>query len=163
MLFEKDLKITGKHSILISELKDSNVFPTYREIYTISTAVGYLFGEKVAADRTENVKPSTIFASDLAAQKPNLRFLYRLIMLTEDQEGFTLDDYKNRAFRDDAIEDNEDKMRENMEIFNSYFRGGLEKITDLLKDCDTPKERVNEIYSFLYDMCVDYNYIKDDE
>lgn len=158
-LFEKDLKVSGKHSLYLSDLKEAKVFPTYREIYTVCAAIGYLYGLKAPADYSENVKASTVFASDLIAQRSNLRFLYRLIMLTDDKEGFELDDYKNRAFRDDAIEDNDEKMKENMEIFNSYFRGGLEKVHEMLQTLEEPKEKTNAIKDFLVEMCEDYGFI----
>lgn len=40
-------------------------------------------------------------------------------MLLKEEEGFTLDDYKNRAFRDDPVE-NPEVYKKNMQIFNSY-------------------------------------------
>lgn len=162
-LFENDIKISGKHKLYLQELKDTGVFPTYREIYTVCTAVGFLYGLKSPVDHSEDVKSSTIFASDLTRQKSNLKFLYRLIMLLDEKEEYDIEDYKNRAFRDDAIEDNEEKMKENMDIFNSYFRGGLEKIYDIFRGIDSNKEKVDALSDFLTEMCVDYGFIKEFE
>ena len=69
-------------------------------------------------------------------------------MLLKEEPGFTIDDYKNRAFRDD-VEENIELIKENMLIFNSYACGGIEYLFNMFKDCDSVDKTVDTLYSYI--------------
>ena len=92
--------------------------------------------------------------SELAQKRPTLTYIYRLIMLLEQTDGFEIKDYQDRTFRDDADESSE-KLLSNMEMFNSYALGGLEILYDKFKDCKSKKDTVNTLNEFLLDFYSD--------
>ena len=82
-------------------------------------------------------------------------------MLLDPVDGFTINDYQNRTFRDDAeSEKAPEKIKSNMEIFNSYANGGIEILYDLFKDCKEKKDTVNVLYEFLYDFYSENNLLE---
>ncbi len=161
MLFDKEYEFKGKHATYCRFLRDEvKLFKTFREIYAASAIIGYLFSSKSKSD-SEKVQPASILPSELAQKRSDLTFIYRLIMLLDPVDGFTINDYQNRTFRDDAeSEKAPEKIKSNMEIFNSYANGGIEILYDLFKDCKEKKDTVNELYEFLYDFYSENNLLE---
>lgn len=158
MLFDKEFEFKGKHATYCRFLKDEiGLFKTFREVYTMSAIVGFLNKNKGTRDN-EKVPPASIFPADLAQKRTQLTFIYRLIMLLEETDGFEINDYKDRTFRYDSEENNE-KLSENMEIFNSYVLGGLEILYDKFKDCNDKKDTVNTLNEYLTEFFEDNNLI----
>ena len=154
MLFEKEFEFKGKHATYCRFLKnDIELFKTFREVYTVSAIVGFLNATKGKKD-DEKVQPASILPSELAQKRPTLTYIYRLIMLLEQTDGFEIKDYQDRTFRDDA-EESSGKLLANMEMFNSYALGGLEILYDKFKDCKSKKDTVNTLNEFLLDFYAD--------
>lgn len=156
MLFDKEFEFVGKHATYCKALKqDIGLFNTNREAYMISALVGFLYGEKAERDLIEKVQPTSILPSELIKQRKNLTNIYRFIMLLEENPTFTIEDYKNRTFRDDAEDEDPEKVKRNMDIFNSYVLGGIEILYDKFKECTTKKETANQLYEFLSEFVED--------
>ena len=162
MLFDKEFEFKGKHATYCRFLKDEiALFKTFREAYTISAIVGFLYGTKIKPD-SEKTQPASILPSELAQKRADLTFIYRLIMLLDPVEGFTVKDYQDRTFRYDAESDKyPEKLKANMELFNSYAIGGLEILYDRFKDCTEKKDTVNELYDFLNEFYIDNNLLSE--
>lgn len=147
-LFENDIEFRGEYARYATELKDGiKAFKTIREIYVISAAIGLAKNLK-SSEYTgkSDFKERSIFSSDLNSRKADLTLIYRMIMLLEETDGFEIKDYMNRAFKDDANEEDRSKLKENMGLFNSYACGGLEYLYSELKDCDTQEKTVDKLY-----------------
>ena len=54
--------------------------------------------------------------------------MYRLVMLLEKRSDLDSPERIDRAFRDDANESEPEKLKENIDLFNSYVRGGIEEM-----------------------------------
>ena len=160
MLFDKEFEFKGKHAEYCRFLRnDIGLFKTYREIYTASAIIGFL-NSKSAKKNDEKVQSASILPSELAQKRTILTYIYRLIMLLDEKENYTIKDYQDRTFRDDAnADENPEKLIANMEIFNSYARGGIEILYDKFKDCKTKKETVNTLNDFLIDFFEDVGLI----
>ena len=101
-LFDNEIEFNGKYATMVRFLKeDLGLFSTFREAYVISSIVGFLNNKKYTEDNQEKVQAASIFPNELNKRKPDLRFIYRLIMLLKEEKDYTLEDYKNRTFRDD--------------------------------------------------------------
>ncbi len=163
-MFDKEFEFKGKHAGYVRFLKDEiGLFKTYREAYTISSIIGFINATKAAKDTSEKAQPASILPSEMAQKKTDLTLIYRLMMLLDEKDGFTIDDYKNRAFRDDAdAEEHPEKFKQNMELFNSYALGGLEIIYDKFQSCSDKNSTVNNLYDFLTDFFEDNNLIEGD-
>ncbi len=156
MLFDKEFEFVGKHATYCRALRDEiSLFSTFRETYMISAIVGFLYGAKSEKDTTEKVPTASIFPNDFTKQRSNLRNIYRYIMLLEETKGFSIDDYKSRTFKDDADDEDPEKVKKNMEIFNSYVLGGIEILYNKFKDCNSKKDTVNALNDFLDDFVKD--------
>ena len=83
-------------------------------------------------------------------------------MLLKEEEGFTLDDYKNRAFRDDPVE-NPEVYKQNMQIFNSYACGGVEYLYEMFRDKNSVESVVDTLYQFLHEFSVDVGIEEEEE
>ena len=83
-------------------------------------------------------------------------------MLLEPIKDGEIKDYQDRTFKDDAnAERNPERLRENLETFNAYARGGLEFLYDKFKDCKSKKEAVNVLNDYLIEFYEDTNLIQE--
>lgn len=162
-LFEEEFEYKGKHAIYCKYLKENNIISTYREIYLLSAVVGFVNGRKAPVDKDEKIAEASILPSEISKKKAELSFVYRVIMLLDEKEGFTVEDYKNRTFRDDSDEEHPEKLKENMEIFNSYARGGIEILYDLFYDCDEKSQCADALYEFVHNFAVQNELLLDND
>ena len=155
MLFDKEFEFHGKHAEYVNYLKkEVGVFKTNRELYTICAILGFINSSK---GKKETVGTTTsILPSELAQKRAALTYIYRLIMLLDEHEGFTVKDYQDRTFRDDAeTDEHPEKLAQNMALFNSYVLGGVEIMYDKFKDCKNIKDTVNTLNDFLMEFLGD--------
>ena len=82
-------------------------------------------------------------------------------MLLKEEPDFTLEDYQNRAFRDDP-EENGDEIKTNMSIFNSYACGGIEYLYNIFQGCERIEDTVDTLFKFLHDFSTDVGLIDGD-
>lgn len=160
-MFDKEFEFKGKHAGYVRFLKDEiGLFKTYREAYTISAVVGFLNANKTSRDSTEKAQPASVLPSEMVQKRAELTLIYRIMMLLDEADNFTIDDYKNRAFRDDAdVDEHPEKFKNNMELFNSYVLGGLEIIYEKFQSCNDKSSTVNMLYDYLMDFFEDNNLI----
>lgn len=162
-LFGNEIEFNGKYATYARYLKDDvGIFQTFREIYVIGAVVGYLNNKMETEDNSEKVQPASIFSSDLIRRKTDLRYIYRTIMLLKEEEGFTIDDYQNRAFRDDPSE-NPEVYKQNMRLFNSYVCGGVEYLYEMFKDAIDVESVVDTLYKFMHEFSVDVGIEQEEE
>lgn len=156
-LFNSEIEFTGKYSLMAKYLKDQiGLFPTYREIYVVSVALGLYLNKKDSGDLGEKVQPSSIFPSELTKKKADLKFIYRIMMLVQDNPSYSIEDYMNRAFRDDTeSEENREMVKENMKLFNSFACGGLEYLYRIFENQDDTEKVVDSLYEFVHGIIVD--------
>lgn len=163
-LFENEIELNGRYATIIRHLKeDLGIFPTMREAYLAAAIIGFLNNRVGIENDSENVKAASIFASDLRPKMHDLRFIYRIIMLSKDEASFSIEDYMNRAFRDDTDGENSDKLKANMRIFNSYVCGGLDYLDERFGSLDRLDEIVDALYDFVHEFATDVDLIIDDE
>lgn len=162
MLFDKEFEFKGKYADYCRFLKnDIGLFKTFREAYTTSAIIGYINSTKGQKAAVEKVQPASILPSELAQKRTSLTFIYRLIMLTENND-LSIQELQNRTFRDDSDDTHPEKVVANMELFNSYVLGGLEILYNKFKDCKTTKDVVNELNDYLLEFFED-NELSPDE
>jgi len=162
-LFSNQIEFVGKYAKYVVYLKDeTNFFPTYVEIYVISAILGFLVGKKGTYEGKASDDTKSVFVEQIVRHRADLKFIYRIIMLLDDADKLSLEDRKNRAFRDDP-ETNGDIIKANMKLFNEYVCGGLEYLYNELqvKDADDLAEKVKKAKDFIYLIAVQNNLIED--
>lgn len=163
-LFENEIEFNGNYATMVRYLKETvGVFTTFREAYLVSAIVGYLNNaEESQNHKQDKVQSASIFPNELNKRKADLRFVFRVIMLSKDEEGLTIDDYMNRAFRDNPEDKNND-LKNCMLKFNSYVCGGLEFLYNKFKDTDKPAEVVDILYDYIHRFIIDVGFADDDD
>ena len=163
-LFENEIELNGKYATIIRHLKeDLGLFTTFREGYVTSAVIGFLNQKSETEEKPDKVQAASIFPNELNKRKHDLRLLYRIIMLVQDEPTFTIDDYMNRAFRDDAEEANAEKLKQNMATFNSYVCGGLDLLQEKFGELDKTEDVVEALYEFVHSFAVDMEFIQEGE
>lgn len=154
-LFDSEIEFNGKYATMARFFKEEiGLFGTFREIYVISAIIGFINEREKTEDKDEKVQAASIFPNELNKRKPDLRFIYRLIMLLKDESEISLDECKNRTFKDDP-EENMDVLKANMEIFNSYACGGVEFLYEKFQNCSRIEDTVDLLYEFLHQFSID--------
>ena len=124
-LFENDLNITGKHATHLKFLvNEAKLYDDYIDVYMNAAVLGYLYSKKEPKDN-ESTDRARIYADAFSNYRTECIFLYRLIMLLDDA-SLTTDERLDRAFRYDANPEKEEELKECLDTFNAYVRGGIE-------------------------------------
>ena len=84
-------------------------------------------------------------------------------MLVEENPDYTIEDYMNRAFRDDAEEGNRDKLKANMALFNSYACGGLEVLYNKFQNLSKTDDIVDALYDYIHSFGIDVGLLDEED
>ena len=127
----EEVFITGKHRNYADALWTQNkIFESHIErlvdLYMIATAVGICNKRKSPLDPGEK---RTVQTKQLSENISDLNMLMRIVIILDDSSGKSVEERIEEAFR---IPDNYEDYKRNMNLFDSYFRGGLEILYDRL-------------------------------
>ena len=166
-MFDRDFQIRGKYATYWKALsripgnavETSNnfkVFENYIHVYMLSPIIGLLYGRKGFIDPKDDSKDTAgMLAEIFIKNQSKLKYIYRLIVLTDETEIISKDERINRAFREDS---NEEAITEGMRIFNEYFLGGLEVLYEtFVKSCDNEDDYINKIFEFVTNFNMEQN------
>lgn len=144
-MFNKDIRLTGKHGIITKKLVKDGLFERNIDVYMCGAAIGIKYN--LRAERDKSLEGTNILMNAFQNEMPNCLFLYQLVMLLADTDGITNEERINRAFMTDYEVDSEENQK-NMDLFNSYVRGGIEKLQEMY-DAKTKDELFEEMYNVL--------------
>lgn len=163
-MFENDYNITGKHATYLKFLAAKNsgnkdgdesattsarVFERYIDVYMNAAIWGLLY-ERTAEKDTASDDRARIYADAYANERENCVFLYRMVMLLDKKTELEPSVRVDRAFRYDVQEDKKDAFLQNMELFHSYVRGGIEVMYEQFTDgCSTREDYMNKVFEIL--------------
>lgn len=155
-MFENDLTLTGKHATYVKYLvNDAKLYKRYIDVYMNGAVFGLLHNRTAPIDK-DSTDRARIYADAFANCRMECVFLYRLVILLEKNSDLESPKRIDRAFRDDANESEPEKLKENLDLFNSYVRGGIEEMYEELVDehGTTPEDyldRAMEVMKEFYD------------
>lgn len=141
-MFENDFTLTGKHATYVKYLaKDAKLYKRYIDVYMNGAVFGLLHNRTAPIDK-DSTDRARIYADAFANCRMECVFLYRLVMLLGQTSNLESPERIDRAFRDDANDSEPEKLKANLDLFNSYVRGGIEEIYEELIDGHgtTPEE-----------------------
>lgn len=162
-MFDNNIQITGKHATYLKELakktnelykdaKTSSIFNRYIDVYIASAIIGLLKNIRVEADKFSS-DHANILAEQVVREQSNLSMLYNMTMLLHDQ-SLPVDERIDLAFK---YVGDEDKVKQGMEIFNSYVRGGIEWWYDHINEsASTGDEYITNLKAIVDDFAIDY-------
>lgn len=146
-MFDRDYQLRGKHATYAKHLRDTaGVFKRHIDIYMIGAIMGFLHGRQVPEDTTTK-DDVMMFADVFIREKMKCEFIYRMLMLLDETTDLILEQRADRAFRDDT---DVQAMITNMDLFNSYVRGGIEYLYEKFSDdCVTRDDYINKVYEIV--------------
>ncbi len=152
-MFDATYNFKGKHATYVKFLsktaerlhkgmRTTAVFNHYVDVYLVAPLIGVAYNRKAEEDNLINDK-ATIFADAIIQRQENLITAYRLVMLYDDSTNLTDDEKIDRAFKQDS---DSDKLSDNMELFHSYMRGGVEWLYEQFSgDANTKEDYLRNI------------------
>lgn len=155
-LFENEIELQGIYAKKLKELKeDIGLFNTIREGYILSILIGYLNNVNTIDTNEYADRNVSIFASDLNPRKKDLKFIYRIIMLAQEDSSMSVEDYMNRTFRDDTDIKRREYLKRNMNIINEYAVKGIEFLYDKFSNCHDKEILCDTLYKYVNDFAID--------
>lgn len=153
IMFDKEFRFTGKHAKYVTMLSNnfgstkSKLFDRNVDVYVRSPIVGFLFQRKSEKDflKDENGKvfDAHILRDQVLTSKENLIFNMQLILLLD--KSYEADETKrvDKAFK------NFGKDESDLELFESYVRGGIEVLYEkLIQNGSTSDDYIQNLADF---------------
>lgn len=158
-MFDKDMQIRGKHATYWKALtqtpgnavdmsKNFKVFEAYIYVYMVAPIIGLINGRKGQYDPADDSKDTAGMLAEIQIKNASkLKYIYRLIVLSDDSLGLTDEEKINMAFRED---NNEESVKKGMELYTAYFLGGLEILyEEFVQKCITDDDYVRKMFEFV--------------
>lgn len=137
-MFDTDKRFVGKHAQYIHYLCKNkgavnpngiNLFNRVIDLYITAPLIGLIYDRKGVVDRSATGS-ATIQYKQISDNEYELLYVFQLVMLLADKDKLTDSERLDRAFRDEA---DENKTKQNMELFDSYALGGIEVLYELFE------------------------------
>lgn len=152
-----EMFFVGKHREYVEQLWTLNkiqesYFKRLVDLYAIAAIIGLRTGRKSAEEQDGTDLKRTVQMKQLNENYKTLLPIMRLVLILDESRGLTPEQRIEGAF---VIPENEELYRENMELFNSYARGGIEYLYEklILKDPDLDDDytdkRISNIIALL--------------
>lgn len=129
-----EMFFVGKHRDYVDKLWKLNTiqesyFKRLVDLYAIAAIVGLKTGRKSQEERDESDIKRTVQMKQLNENYQTLLTVMRLVLIFDESRGMTFDERLESAF---MIPEDEETYKSNMELFNSYARGGIEYLYEHL-------------------------------
>ncbi len=162
-MFDKDYRITGKHANYWKDLcglagnvpdreqhNNFKIFNAYIDAYILCPLIGYQYNRKGKIDNTVDGNAGML-AEVFGKRRNELKYVYQIIMLLDKDSEPDEDKRLYRAFKF-SEETPEDKafIEKNMEVYNSYFLGGLEILyEEFVEQCQDADDYMKHIHEYV--------------
>lgn len=176
--FSKPIRFRGRHAAYAQYLCTErgqkreggvNVFSRVMDVYLAAVIVGLkynrtasmsdeeikvsdVFGKK-APNGSKKISSSDINSETVHSEQERLNYLYRLVMLCEDERDLSDEEKIANAFKSEG---NEGKINDNIELMHKYARGGLEELYDRFKGLADDEDEIFSAQLELFDELGDY-------
>ena len=160
-MFDKDMQIRGKYATYWKALtqlpgnanetsKNFKVFENYISTYMVAPIIGLLNGKRAYYDPNDDSKDTAGMLAEIQIKNSSkLKYIYRLIILSDDSLGLSDEEKINLAFREN---DDPDAVKKGMELYTSYFFGGLEVLYEtFVMNCITDDDYIAKMFEFVSD------------
>lgn len=137
------------------------IFDRYVDAYMVAPLLGCLYNRKGTKNLPDSEDTAGMQANILIKYQEYLTNIYRTIILTDPSNKYTSEEKIDRAFKGDS---DEGILKENMDLFNSYFLGGIEILYEtFIQECTTNEDYVDKIFEYVDKYYRQMNLDEDDE
>ena len=162
-MFENDYTFYGKHATYLKYLAVKNasenpsedasssarIFERYIDVYMNAAIWGLLYGRTAEKDNSTDDR-ARIYADAFVREQHDCVFLYRLVLLLDKTSDISSTERVDRAFRYDSQKEKKKEFNDNMELFHSYVRGGIEEMYEQFTDgCTNREDYVTKIFEIV--------------
>ena len=124
----------GKHKDYVDQLWKLNqiqesYFSRLVDLYAVAAIIGLKLKRRSPEDRDDSGIKRTIQMQQLTNTYQTLITIMRMVLIMDDSRDITFEKKLESAF---MIPEDEETYKENMELFNSYARGGIEYLYEQL-------------------------------
>lgn len=129
-----EMFFVGKHRDYVDQLWtqgkiQESYFRRLVDLYAIAAIVGLKAKKRSPEEKDESGIKRTVQMKQLNENYQTLLPIMRLILIMDDSRNMTFEEKIESAF---AIPEDETTYKANMELFNSYARGGIEYLYEKL-------------------------------
>lgn len=129
-----EMFFVGKHRDYIDKLWTQNkiqesYFKRLVDLYAVAAIVGLKTNRKSEEVYDESDIKRTVQMKQLSENYSVLMPIMRMVLILDESRGLTFEERLESAF---MIPDNIETYKQNMELFNSYARGGVEYLYEHL-------------------------------
>lgn len=111
------------------KIEDHSRFKRLVDLYAVGAIIGLRIGNK-RADDFETDDKRTVQLKQIAGEYDRFKTIMQVILLIDDSRNMTPEEKARIAF--DTNDKSEYRYKEDMELFNSYARGGIEYLYNKL-------------------------------
>ena len=160
-MFENDITITGAHATKLKYINEQlEVFPRYVDVYMAAALVGAL-NKKTAPKSNDSTDRARIYADVLIRENEKIRKIFKTVILTDATKNWSNEEkinicFKYREKKNESkyltVTDEEiNKMKEALDLFDSYVLAGIDILYDEFTSGKTVLT-VNEVIDKEFDM-----------
>ena len=129
-----EMFFVGKHRDYVDKLWtqgkiQESYFKRLVDLYAIAAIVGLKAKRRSPEERDETDIKRTVQLKQLTDNIQTLLPIMKMVLIMDESRGLPFEERLENAF---AIPEDEDTYKENMELFNSYARGGIEYLYEHL-------------------------------
>ena len=126
------------------------IFTSYVDAYTVCPLIGYQYRRRIPMGSANDGDVGILY-EQISKRKKELRFVYQIIMLIDEDSEPDVDKRIYRAFRlSETSEDDKVQIAENMKIFNEYFLGGVDVLHEQFVDrCTDDDSYLRRIFDYV--------------
>lgn len=161
-MFDADFRITGKHANywkdvceLAGNVPDRDehnnfkIFNAYIDAYILCPLIGYQYSRKGTIDNSVEGNAGML-ADVFKKRRGELKFVYQILMLIDEESEPDIEKRVHRAFTfSEKTAEDVKFINENMNIYNSYFLGGLEILHEQFVDqCLNDDDYLQKMFEF---------------
>jgi len=131
--FKKGFVVIGKHSRLVDDMWEqgqihNSYFKRLVDLYTIAPIIGLRMKRTADEDHIEEGRRN-IQLEQIMTRLEDLNTIMKMVLLLDETSCLTAEQRVDRTFRNP---DTKEQFDANVELFNSYVRGGIEVLHELL-------------------------------
>jgi len=162
-MFDKEYTFRGTHAEKVLRLRGqfdeqkNQIFASNYRVYMLAPIVGFLF--QATGERNSDGRETKIFPNELYQIRDDLMFTYRLIMLLDKKHEPNFEERVDKAFRYYGS----DKAAGDMERFESYVLGGVDKLYEkIMEGAQNPEDYLKNFYNFMEEIDERYSSTTED-
>lgn len=125
--FRKDVVITGQHAVMCDDMWSQNdikhsFFKRLVDLYTIAPVIGLRMHHRSAADTYLDHK-RTVQLGQIMTRRDDLMTIMQMVLLLDQSRNLSAEERVDRTFRGPK---DQEEFDADVDLFNSYVRGGIE-------------------------------------